>query len=313
MAGRRRQVDGDRRGLRRRRRRRAALGAHAPLPARAGGSRAAALAVGFATASHLRWARSCSTRSSTASRRCPTGRTRGDVLRARRARRASTSARSTRSTPAGARRPPTPTSPGWAAPSASSSTTTCSRTSRRDEVAPRRRPRARPRALPRRAARAALRRARGAARRSSPPRCSPGAWRRPSRGPGRRALPALALSSRVVSFGVTVVANQLSRRDRGARRQLLAAPDRRAASPSSASSAASRCATSPTPTRPAGSSRLLATHPPTVERIGDRARPSRPARARARVAAGYSSSLGGGGGPSYSGRLLMPSRVRHLE
>ena len=37
---------------------------------------------------------------------------------------ASTSARSTRSTPAGARRPPTPMSPVWGGPSASSSTTT---------------------------------------------------------------------------------------------------------------------------------------------------------------------------------------------
>ena len=101
----------------------------------------------------------------------PAGRTRSDVLELARAGAASRSARSTRSTPAAARRPPTPTSPAWAAPSASCSTTPSSRTSRRDEVAPRRRPRARPRPLPRRPARAAVRRARDARRRCSrPPR-----------------------------------------------------------------------------------------------------------------------------------------------
>ena len=77
---------------------------------------------------------------------------------------------------------------------------------------PRRRPRARPRALPRRAAGTALRRARGARRRSTRRRCSPVAWRPPSPGPVRPRCPALALSLAVVSIGVTVVANQLSRR-----------------------------------------------------------------------------------------------------
>ena len=59
------------------------------------------------------------------SRRCPRAQTRVGRARRWRARRASTSARSTRSTPRGARRRPTPTSPGSAAPSASCSTTRC--------------------------------------------------------------------------------------------------------------------------------------------------------------------------------------------
>ena len=114
-----------------------------------------------------------------------------------RARRASRSARSTRSTPAGARPAPTPTSPGWAAPSASSSTTSCCKDFTRDEDAPRRRPRAR------RTCTTATSRAACSSSRSSAPRgavrggaadASPGAAE--PRAPAPAALPALALVDR---------------------------------------------------------------------------------------------------------------------
>ena len=197
----------------------------------------------------------------------PEGRTRARRARRSPARRASTSARSTRSTRAGARRPPTPTSPGWGATKRVVLYDTLLQRLHPRRGPPRRRPRARPRALPRRAARAALRRARGARRRSTPPRCSRAAWRRPSRRPGPAALPALALSIAVVSIGVDVVANQLSRRDRGARRQLLAAPDRRARAVHRLR-ARHRGPERRRPRPARAGCRAAGTHPPTVERIG---------------------------------------------
>ena len=126
------QVDGDRGGLRRRRRRGRA-GAHAPLPARLVAARQRRSPSASPRPAST-WARSSSTRSSTASRRCPRdaraptcsplAREAGvDVGRGLRGRRQ----------PAHDR-PPTPTSPGWAAPSASSSTTTCCKDFSRDEV-----------------------------------------------------------------------------------------------------------------------------------------------------------------------------------
>ena len=65
-----------------------------------------------------------------ASRRCPPGRARDDVLDLAAPRRGRASARSSRSTPHAARRPPTPTSPASGAPSGSCSTTRCCATSR---------------------------------------------------------------------------------------------------------------------------------------------------------------------------------------
>ena len=89
-----------------------------------GGCPAASLVVGFARGQHLRWARSSSTRSSTSSRPLPE--------RPHARRRAGPGARGEgRRRPGlrGRRQPahdgrPTPTSPVWAGPSASSSTTT---------------------------------------------------------------------------------------------------------------------------------------------------------------------------------------------
>ena len=171
-----------------------------------------------------------------------------------------------RSTPRAARRRRTPTSPGWARPSASCSTTRCSATSR----APRRAS-SWPTSSPT-SATATCRAACSSWRSSLPPAASR------SRGsPGREpSLPAL------LAAGAAVVGADRRRRQRpvaAIERRCDASPLRPPATParSSTSSAASRSRTSPTRTRRAGSTLLLGTHPTTVERIaGLRAR--RPAR-----------------------------------
>ena len=140
--------------------------------------------------------------------------------RAGRARPASRWARSTRSTPRAARPRPTPTSPGWARRSASSSTTSCCERLHARRGAAGRRPRARPRPLPRRAAAGCCGwrwwRPFGMLRRRSG---WPSAWRRAraarpaTRAAGRRPLPRAA---RAGALGV--VSNQLSRRVEAPRR-----------------------------------------------------------------------------------------------
>ena len=128
-----------------------------------------------------------------------------------------------------------------------------------------------------------------------------------SRGPGPAALPG----ARAVGRGRRASASRSSpTSSRGASRRAPTAT--RCGSPtrpsrSSASSAASRCATSPIPTRRTGSSFLLATHPPTVDRIGI-ARRSRRRDAEQRSSDRYSSSSSGV--PVVLGQVLMPSRVR---
>ena len=108
-----------------------------------------------------------------------------------------------------------------------------------------------------------------------------------------------------MSFGVTVVANQLSRRiEARADSYSLRLTDAPEPFIGFERGIAVRNVADPDP--PDWLVALMATHPPTVDRIGI-------AKAfEARRALSYSSSLGAGG-PSYSGRLLMPSRVRHLE
>ena len=182
VAGRRGQVDGDRRGLRRGRRRGRAR-AHAPLPAPLVDPRAARWP-SASRRSASTWGRSCWTRSSTASRRCPTG-ARAPTCWRWRARRASTSAqvyevdasrRTTglqrlrhRARAHEARRPLRQPAQGL----------------QPRRGAARRRPRARPRPLPRRAARPALRRARGAGGAVRRLTADARAWRPTSPGPGR--------------------------------------------------------------------------------------------------------------------------------
>ena len=213
------------------------------------------------------WARSSSTRSSTASRRCP---------RAARAATCSTLAReagvevgqvyevdaSRRTTAANAY------VTGLGRDQARRPLRHPARGLHPRRGPPRRRPRARPRALPRRAARPALPRARGARRalRRRAAHATPGAGR--AARPVPRRCRRWRSRSRSSSFGVTVVANQLSRRDRGARGQLLAAPDRRAGAVHRLR-ARHRAAQRRRP-RPARLARpaLLGTHPTTVERIG---------------------------------------------
>ena len=100
------------------RRRRGARRRDAALRPRAGGCPGTVAVVAFGAALPSTPGRSCSTRSSTSSRRCPPGR-RAATCSSSPARRASTSARSTRWTPRGARRRPTRTSPASGRPSAS--------------------------------------------------------------------------------------------------------------------------------------------------------------------------------------------------
>ena len=123
--------------------------------------------------------------------------------------------------------------------------------------------------------------------------------------PGPAVLPALALSVGVLAFAVTPISNQLSRRVEARADtyalQLTGAPEpfigfeRRIAL---------RNVSDPDP--PDWVTALLATHPPTIERIGiGEAFSARPRRAsRARPPPGRSRN---------SGRFLIPSRVLHLE
>ena len=264
------QVDGDRRGRSRAPARRGRAGAHAPLPARAGGCPAAAGVVGVRGGRHLRWARSCSTRSSTASRRCPRAHARA-TCSARRARRASTVGAGLR----GRRQPPHDGRQrlrhrARARPSASCSSTPARRTSRRDEmrlVVAHELGHVRYRDVPRGLLYVALVAPRGAARGRAAD-APPGARRAAAR-PGRRCR-RWRCRSRSSASAVD---------DR--RQPALAARSRRAPTRSRCSltdapravhrlRAADRaCATSPTPTRRAGCVALLGA--PTrrrVERIG---------------------------------------------
>ena len=92
-------------------------------------------------------------------------------------------------------------------------------------------------------------------------------------------LPALALSLVVMTTTITTISNQLSRADRGARGLLRAEADRRAGAVHLLRAAASRCATSPTPTRRPG--RRSAGDAPADDRA-DRDRRRLRARARRR-------------------------------
>jgi Zn-dependent protease with chaperone function len=133
-------------------------------------------------------------------------------------------------------------------------------------------------------------------------RLGPSDWReRPA-----AAVPAVALALAVVVPAITTISNGLSRDvEARADRYSLELTDE----PSTLVAFQRRIAIANVsdPDPPSWSTHLLATHPPTLERIG---------AAVAYERGGGSESSGGalgGLGGSNSGRFLMPSRVRHLE
>ena len=124
-------------------------------------------------------------------------------------------------------------------------------------------------------------------------------------------IPAAALALGAVSFATTAIANQLSRRIEaradGDALRLTGSPE-----PFIAMERRLALQNLADPDPPAWLTRLLATHPPTVDRIGiglafarggEELSPGRPGP-------GASS---GPCAPPNSGRFLIPSRVRHLE
>ena len=247
------------------------------LPASAG-------SVLFGAAAGERWRRSCSTRCSTTSRRCPRARL-DPTCSSWRARPASRWGRCTRSTPAAGRPRPTPTWPGWGRPSGSSCSTRCStataatrsgswsRTSSRTSATA---------TCPRGVLFAALvapAAALAVQRLSwelSPERGTPG------------ALPALALAAAAVGAPTGLIGNRLSRaierRSDAYSLALTGAPEafisfeRAIAVQNVADLEPPRWLTS-----------LLATHPPTAERIGAAVA----SRSAAATGQRYSSTAGG--------------------
>ena len=208
---------------------------------------------------------------------------------------ASTSARSTRWTPRGARRPPTPTSTGSGRPSASCSSTRCSKDFTPAETAARRRPRARPRPLPRRAATGS---------------CT---WPS-SRRSGMLAAAALAERPRA--------ARRAARAAGDPRRGALARPAAAADHLDLEPALARRRARAPTPSRSQltgdprpliGFQRRIA-----VQNVADPDPPgwrssSCSARTRRRCSGSAGRGVRSGAATATSGRLLIPSRVLPLR
>ena len=97
---------------------------------------------------------------------------------------------------------------------------------------------------------------------------SPEAWRAADAQPGPAVLPALALAAGLVAVPVATRRQPALAAHRGPRGPLLARPHRGARALRRLRAPDRACATSPTPTPPRWLTALLATHPPTLERIG---------------------------------------------